>query len=170
MRSRKCLWLLAALPVCAQVQESARDWAAMMDASAGFDSSCPEGEPMRAAAIINYYGAVDLVEPYQKEKGSVFDWLGGKGKLDLARRLSPAAYVRPGLPPILTIHGDADQAVPYAPTARFHEALDRAKVPNRLVTIPGGAHGRHTWPEREMMRAHAAIEEFLLAHKLLPAN
>jgi acetyl esterase/lipase len=143
---------------------------AMMEASAGFDSSCPEGEPMRAAAIINYYGAVDLVEPYQKEKGSVFDWLGEKGKLDLARRLSPAAYVRPGLPPVLTIHGDADQAVPYAPTVRFHEALDRAKVPNRLVTIPGGAHGRHTWPEREMMRAHAAIEEFLQAHKLLPAN
>lgn len=140
---------------------------AMLEPPAGFDSNCPEGEPLRAAAVINYYGPVDLVEMYQKGKGSAFNWLG-KDKLDLAKRLSPMHYVRPGLPPILSIHGDADDVVPHAPTIRFHQALDRLKVPNRLVIIPGGAHGRHTWPEREMMRAHTAIEEFLIEHKLLP--
>ena len=143
---------------------------AMVDASAGFDSSCPKGEPMKAAAIINYYGPVDLVELYRKGEGAAFKWLGGEGKLELARRLSPMSYIRPGLPPVLTIHGDADETVPYAAAVRFHEALSRAKVPNRLVTIPGGRHGRHNWPEAEMLKAHRAIEEFLREHKLLPAN
>ncbi len=141
---------------------------AIMEPSAGFDTGCPEGEPMRAAAVVNFYGPVDLTESYEKERKPA--WLGGEGKLDLARRLSPVTYVRPGLPPILTIHGDADKIVPLAPTVAFHQALERAKVPNRLVVIPGGAHGRHTWPEREMMRAHTAIEEFLTQHRLLPAK
>lgn len=143
---------------------------AMLGASDGFDAGCPEGEPLKAAAIINYYGPVDLVELYRKGEGAAFKWLGGEGKLELARRLSPVTYVRPGLPPVLTVHGDADEMVPYGPTVRFHQALSRAKIPNRLVTIPGGRHGRHNWPESEMIKAHAAIEAFLAEHKLLPAN
>lgn len=143
---------------------------AMLDAADGFDAACADGEPMRVAAVVNYYGPVDLVELYRQGQGPAFRWLGGDGKLELARRLSPMTYVRPGLPPIITIHGDADEMVPYAATVRFHEALSRAKVPNRLVTIPGGRHGRHNWPEPEMRKAHAAIEEFLAAYKLLPVQ
>jgi dipeptidyl aminopeptidase/acylaminoacyl peptidase len=59
----------------------------------------------------------------------------------LARRLSPVTYVRPGLPAILTIHGDADKVVPYSHAVRLHEALTKAKVRNQLLTIPGAGHG-----------------------------
>ena len=59
----------------------------------------------------------------------------------LARNLSPIEYVRRGSPPILTVHGDSDQVAPYAQAVRLHQGLDAAGVPNRLITIPGGAHG-----------------------------
>ncbi|NIP81377.1 MAG: prolyl oligopeptidase family serine peptidase, partial [Gemmatimonadetes bacterium] len=58
-----------------------------------------------------------------------------------AERVSPLTHVRPGLPPVLTIHGDADPTVPYEHAVRLRESLDRAGVPNRLHTVRGGGHG-----------------------------
>jgi dipeptidyl aminopeptidase/acylaminoacyl peptidase len=63
------------------------------------------------------------------------------GREDLARRISPLTYVRPGLPPVLTIHGDADKVVPYSHAVRLHEALTKVGVRNQLLTIPGAGHG-----------------------------
>ena len=73
--------------------------------------------------------------------------------------MSPLTYVRPGLPPIITIHGDADRTVPYPEAVRLHEALAKVNVPNQLVTIPGGAHGNFTVEQREMI--YKTIREFL---------
>lgn len=95
----------------------------MTDASAGFNSGCPEGPPMKAAAIVNYHGPVNLTELLRRVR-VLSAWLVGAEKLDLARRLSPVTYVQPGLPPVLTIHGDADPVVPYGATVLFHRALD----------------------------------------------
>ena len=60
---------------------------------------------------------------------------------EVARRVSPMTYARRGLPPVITIHGDKDTLVPHAQARRLHAALDKAGVPNKLVTIPGGGHG-----------------------------
>ena len=59
----------------------------------------------------------------------------------LAKKVSPLTYVRPDLPPILTVHGENDPLVPYQQAVRLHRALTEAGVPNRLVTIPEGPHG-----------------------------
>jgi dipeptidyl aminopeptidase/acylaminoacyl peptidase len=56
--------------------------------------------------------------------------------------------VREGLPPILTIHGDADKTVPYQQAAPLHEALTNAGVKNQLLIIPGGRHAGFTPEER----------------------
>ena len=58
----------------------------------------------------------------------------------VAERVSPLQYVRAGLPPIITIRGDADPTVPFSYAVRRHEAQAKAGVPNQLVTIPGGKH------------------------------
>ena len=50
-------------------------------------------------------------------------------------------YVRAGLPPILSIQGDADPIVPYSQNTRLRDALTKAGHANELVTIPGGGHG-----------------------------
>ena len=68
-------------------------------------------------------------------------------------------YVRPGLPPILIIHGDADPTVPYTQAVRLHQALDKAGVQNQLLTIPGGKHGGFNNDQR--MQAFATIRAFL---------
>jgi dipeptidyl aminopeptidase/acylaminoacyl peptidase len=87
-------------------------------------------------------------------------WLGSAPDRDaLAKRLSPLTYVRSGLPPVLTIHGDADQIVRYSHATRLHEALNQAGVKNQLVTIHGGDHGDFT-AEQELT-AFEAIHAFL---------
>jgi dipeptidyl aminopeptidase/acylaminoacyl peptidase len=68
-------------------------------------------------------------------------------------------YIRQGLPPILTVHGDADTTVPYQHAVRLHEALNKVGVTNVLVTVPGGRHGNFTPEERT--RIYAAIRDFL---------
>ena len=48
------------------------------------------------------------------------------------------------LPPILTIHGDKDRAVPNQQAVRLQQALSSADVPNQLLTIPGAQRGAFT--------------------------
>jgi dipeptidyl aminopeptidase/acylaminoacyl peptidase len=92
-------------------------------------------------------------------------WMGGlPNREEIARRVSPLTYVRAGLPPILTIHGDADNVVPYPQAVRLHEALAKADVPNQLLTIPGGRHGNFTPEERT--KIYVTIREFLAKHGL----
>ena len=55
----------------------------------------------------------------------------------LAKQVSPVNYVRAGLPPIITIHGELDDVAPYSHAVRWHSLLDKAGVPNQLVTIRG---------------------------------
>ena len=87
-------------------------------------------------------------------------WLGGMSNRDeIAKRVSPLTYVRAGLPPIISIQGDADPTVPYSQNVRLHQALDKAGVRNEFVTVPGGKHGGFS--DAEMANAYTAIRGFL---------
>lgn len=137
---------------------------ALLSPEEGFD--CPGDKPLKAAAVINYYGATDLEA--RVKQGKQLEWFRGTtDPLTLARRLSPLRYVGPRTPPVLTIHGDADETVPYSDGVRLHQALDRAKVPNRLVAVPGGLHGRFKWSDADTIRVQREIESFLREHKLI---
>src|SRR5437868_3005037 len=130
----------------------------MLPPSAGFDNQCayeddekwsgpwPEVTP-KVAAIVNWFGITDVADMLHGPniRSYAVSWFGSlPNREDLARRLSPVNHVRPGLPPIITIHGDADPLVPYSQAVRLHDALTRAGVRNQLVTIPGGGHGGFT--------------------------
>lgn len=54
---------------------------------------------------------------------------------------SPITHVKPDSPPVMLVHGDADKIVPYAQSLAMKAALEKAKVPVELITIPGGEHG-----------------------------
>jgi dipeptidyl aminopeptidase/acylaminoacyl peptidase len=73
-------------------------------------------------------------------------------------------YVRKDLPPILTIHGDADPVVPYHHATKLHAALQQTGATTELVTIPGGRHGG--FPAPEQIRAVEAMRAFLARHGL----
>ncbi len=134
----------------------------MLPASAGLDRQCPGDEELKVAAIVNWYGITDvgdLLEGPNIRRWAVA-WMGSMDdRQEIARRVSPLNYVRPGLPPILTIHGDADPLVPYSHAVQLHKALTEAGVPNQLLTIPGGKHGRFS--RTETLKAYTTILEFL---------
>jgi acetyl esterase/lipase len=141
----------------------------MLTQAAGFDDRCPtaagsgvaEDNP-KVAAIVNWYGITDVWDVVQgaNTRGYGVRWFAGiENKAEVARRASPMTYVRPGLPPTITIHGDADPTVPYAQAVALKGALTKAGVANDLVTIPGGGHGNFMAPQRD--RAWTAIRAFL---------
>jgi len=85
------------------------------------------------------------------------------------KRVSPINYVRPGLPPILTIHGDLDPTVPYSQSVRLHKALADAAVPNELMTMAGGKHGYECCTPTQRAQGYAKIREFLVRQRVLEA-
>jgi len=139
----------------------------MIPESAGLDRQCP-GVPLpKVAAIVDWYGITDVNDLLDgpNRKTYAVAWLSSMtNKEAIAKRVSPLEYVRPGLPPILMIHGDADPTVPYQHSVRLKEALDKAGVPNQLYTVPGGHHGGFT--AEENVGVYKAIKAFLKSHNL----
>jgi acetyl esterase/lipase len=149
--------------------------AAMVPESAGFDRGCAVPYPagtnawvkvpewtVRPAAVVSWYAITDVAEMLDGPGARAYaiEWLGSRPDRDaVARLLSPLTHVRAGVPPVITVHGDADPVVPYANASRLHAALETAGVRNRLVTVPGGVHGRFGPAETD--RAYDAIAAFL---------
>lgn len=137
----------------------------MLPASSSLDRRCLGRDELKVAAIVNWFGITDVDDLLEGENRQSYavTWLGSQSdRHEIAKRVSPLSYVRPGLPPVLTIHGDADRVVPYEHAVRLHRALDESGVPNQLVTIPGGKHGRFS--RAELLRIHVATREFLKKH------
>jgi len=142
-----------------------------------FDRQCPiEGNDrwnsanvpeVKVAAIVNWFGIGDVADLLDgpNAKNYAREWFGSLSNPELAKQLSPVNYVRAGLPPIITIHGELDDVAPYSHAVRLHAALDKAGVPNRLVTIKGRKHGGFNRPE--MLESYATIREFLRKQGLL---
>ena len=146
---------------------------AMLPAEAGFDLGCPGDrglgpvnmEPLKVAAVVNWYGVADVREVMAgpNRRGFAEMWLGMLPNRDqIAAQVSPLTYVRPGVPPVLTIHGDADRTVPYTQAVRLHDALQKAGVPNQLITVPKGDHGN--FGLEDTLRIYTAIRNFLNSH------
>ena len=148
----------------------------MLETSSGFDNACQRlpnewrmgtMEEVKVAAIINFFGPTDLVDLIlgPDTRNYAVRWFGNlSDRQELAKRLSPLSYVRGGLPPILIIHGDADIIVPYQQGVRLHEALEHLSVPNELVTIHGGGHGRtapNSWTREQNLYVQEQVFRFL---------
>ncbi len=145
----------------------------MLTPAAGLDRQCPSvpGPAQQAAAIVNWFGATDVADLLDgpNAQGFAIAWLGSKrDRLEIARQVSPLTYVRPGLPAILTVHGDADRVVPLRHAKRLHEELQKHGVTNQLITVPGGGHGDFTREQNEAN--YAAIRAFLGKLELLPGK
>ena len=139
----------------------------MIPSEAGLDRQCLGSETPKVAAIVNWYGITDVNDLLHgvNEKSYAVRWLGSQPDMaEIAERVSPISYVRSDLPPIITIHGDADPIVPYNHAVQLHRSLDRAEVTNELVTVPNGGHGG--FPANEMLRIYGSIFSFL--NKNLP--
>ncbi len=139
----------------------------MIPASAGLDRECPGSEELKVAAIINWYGITEVGDLLAgpNTKSYAVEWMGSlENRFEIAERVSPMTYVRAGLPPTLTIHGDADPTVPYQHAIMLHEKLDELGVPNELHTVPGGRHGGFN--REQTLAIFETIRRFLSQHGL----
>jgi acetyl esterase/lipase len=144
---------------------------AMIPASVGLDRQCPGTEELKVAAVVDWYGITDVADLLDgaNMKTYAVQWMGSMpNRVEIAKRVSPLTYVRAGLPPVISIQGDADPTVPYSHSVRLQEALKKAGVDGQLVTIPGGKHGGFTRAENQ--EAYTAIKAFLAKHGLGPTT
>jgi len=119
-------------------------------------------EKIKVAGIVNWYGITDVFDVIQGAnlKNYAAMWMGSrKDAAEIARQVSPLTYVRADLPPVITIHGDKDDVVPFSHATRLHAELDKAKVPNRLYTVKNGGHGM--FELKEYATAYEEIWKFL---------
>jgi acetyl esterase/lipase len=140
----------------------------MLPNGTALESECPvdlTAPPMKVAAIVNWFGITDVngILDGPDRKTYAVAWIGAQpNPHEQAKQVSPMTYVRPGLPPIITIQGDHDPTVPYSQGVQLRDALTKAQVPNQLVTIPGGVHGNFT--DDQTIDAFNQIWQFLDAH------
>ena len=128
----------------------------------GLERQCAGAPLPRVAAVVNWFGISDVGDVIEGKNraNAAMQWFGSMpNRSEVAKRVSPLTYIRAGLPPVLTIHGDADNVVPYEQAVRLHAALAKAGTVNQLLTIPGGKHGGFTPEERT--RIYLTIREFL---------
>src|SRR3569623_693685 len=103
-------------------------------------SDCVQG-----AAI--WYGAVDLVA-HGSEPGTALAASNMAGLLGcpadaceaVERAASPITYVRPDTPPMLLIHGTADEEVSVEQTRRMAARLQAAKLPDKEAYLGSASH------------------------------
>jgi acetyl esterase/lipase len=148
--------------------------AGMIPASAGFTNICSGGgftgfdnAVPKVAAVVNWYGITDVADMLAgpNARSYAVQWVGAAAnRNEIARSVSPLIYVRGDLPPILTIHGDADPIVPYVQATRLHEALAKAGAPHELYTVAKGGHGNFRPDARTQI--YVKVREFLARHKL----
>lgn len=136
----------------------------------GFDNPTEWEEstpPLKVAAVINWYGIIDVADLLEGPNRRQFaaSWFGSMdNRQSLAKRLSPLSYVRKGMPPVLSIHGESDTLVPFEQAQRFHQALAREGAANLLVSVKNGYHGGFS--REKMDELFGEIRKFLEKHGL----
>lgn len=104
------------------------------------------GQSSRVQAVVNMAGVIDLLkQPWSLDDPATAGALlvGGaiSTKPDLVKQTNPITYITKDDPPVLTIHGGKDQAVPLVQSQAFHAALQAAGVHSELVILEKYDHG-----------------------------
>jgi acetyl esterase/lipase len=105
------------------------------------------GPQSGVAAVVNFYGITDVLDQLEgpNTRKYAVEWVPestpAAERREMARRVSPQSYVRKGLPPILTIHGDTDPTVPYEHGVSITKMLRDEGNDAEMINVPGGLHG-----------------------------
>ena len=135
--------------------------AALMATSAGasdIEGDIEPGEEEFAApaqAIVNFFGLTNMsriedqrerhiigARNYNRRKSIVGLLFGGlpSNMPDQVQRANPVAYVKPGMPPFLHIHGAEDRIVPLGQSELLHDALPASGHDSELHIVERAGH------------------------------
>ncbi|HZJ82536.1 MAG TPA: alpha/beta hydrolase [Clostridia bacterium] len=98
--------------------------------------------------VVAYYSPSDLTDILSPESKSLFARLATirtlKGRPDQKAQdyedYSPIKWISDKMPPVLVVHGKADQTVPFASSEKLVERLKECNVPFRFLVHPNGKH------------------------------
>ena len=125
------------------------------------------GRPVKIRAVINFYGITDVDDQLHgpNMRKYAITWVpDGPERTAIARRVSPMTYVRKDVPPVLTLHGDADATVPYQHGINITKALNEAGAKAEMISVPKGIHG---FPKETQDRLYPQIFDFLKKHGVM---
>lgn len=125
-------------------------------------SGCHDDHSSAVAAVVGLYAPTDLAASIPS--GAVAQLLGAPPERvpELADRASPLFYLRrrrSDLPPLLLVHGDRDDKVPYEQARRLVAAGRASGADVRLFTVRGGGHGG--FPFWNDWLVNRAVDRFL---------
>ncbi len=116
------------------------------------------------AAVVAYYPPVDLrplAGPSERFPALNFP-------VEQATAISPILFVSSEDPPVLLIHGDADELVPISNSEVMSAALAESGVAHEFVVIEGGDHGFRNKAHRSA--AYQAMLQWFKDHLLAEEN
>jgi acetyl esterase/lipase len=124
----------------AAIGASAGGHLALLAAAGAFASEPQASRPLRAVVAI--FPPTLLSPRDAMEEGAVpaLALLGDNDTAEASAAASPINYVRPGFPPTLLLHGNADELVPAKASMRMYEALLAARVPAELHMVADQPH------------------------------
>ncbi len=101
-----------------------------------------QGVSSRVAAVINFYGPVDLTSEEGQKADVVQKFLGGpyNEKQDIYRQASPFTHLDAKDPPTLVIHGTLDDIVSISQADLLVGRLRELKVPHSYARLEGWPH------------------------------
>lgn len=110
------------------------------------------------AAVVALYSPTELQSLYATSRGL-------RSNLDALRGgpdASPVWHVHQDVPPTLLVHGDADEAVPFAQSERLTELLHKANASVELLKVPGARHAfDYVFESPASQLARQAVAAFL---------
>jgi acetyl esterase/lipase len=120
----------------------------------------------RVQAVVDLFGPADfqsLSRNSDAARSPVTKLLGGPASenKEKAKQASPLAHVSKDAAPFLILHGDQDKTVPLRQSQLLAEALKKAGVEVRLITLEGAGHGGEAFGKPEQRQA---IEDFFDKH------
>ena len=122
---------------------------------------------VRIRGIVNWFGVADMRSMLEHVQANlpandqfVSDWIEGTADKDaLLKDVSPLSHLGPATPPVLTIHGTADDIVPFGQAVALDEALHKVEVQHRVVRLEAGGHG--AFSQAQWIEAYDAVSDFM---------
>ena len=120
-----------------------KEWDAAHEENAGYSS--------KPTAVCNWFGPTDFLRMNDFEgridhdaadsPESRFIGVPIQDHPEKVQKANPITYVTPDDPPMLHMHGEKDQAVPFNQSELLHAALQKVGVESTLYKVVGGDHG-----------------------------
>lgn len=139
--------------------------------SEAFQDDAYAGESADVRCIVSIAGPTDLTTIYKSAnfviRRMADGYLGGSPEKFAARYVeaSPISHVHAGAPPILILHGDRDEVVPFEQATKLAEACEGAGVSCTVAKLPGFGHAWcQPFGSQPSLRAWPIMTHFLAKH------